>query len=129
SRSTRSAGVSASIQGRPMKAASTGRAALTVIRSERRRADDKDELGLRGARVDEPMRQLAVDLDAVAGVELVGPTRDFGEDVATQGERGLFAEMRHRRRARGSTGRQREPENLEFADRVGRHQLVFDVAA
>ena len=34
------------------------------------------------------MRQLTMDLDAVAGVQLVRSTRDFGQDVAAQIARG-----------------------------------------
>src|SRR2546423_67574 len=99
-----------------------------VTPSERGRADDDDQFGVGRALVDEPMRQLPVNLDAVAGVQLVGPTRDLGEDVATQHDRALLAGVWNRRWRRCPARRQRQAEHFELADRVRRYELVLDVA-
>ena len=59
------------------------------VASERRRADDDEDLGVGVVAVHEPVRQLAMDLDAVALVELVVLARDLGDDLAAQDDRAL----------------------------------------
>ena len=84
SRSTISDGVSAAVQGLPMRADSSADSSGRATGSEGGRADDDDQLGFGRTLVDEPVRQLTVDLDAVAGIELVGSARHLREDVAAR---------------------------------------------
>ena len=67
------------------------------------------------------MRQLAVDLDAVAFAQLIKLAGDFGRHGAAKHDRALLALVAAGRRSRRPVRGEDQAQDLEFAGRVGRH--------
>jgi hypothetical protein len=95
---------------------------------DRRRRAQPDRLGADASAVSPAMRDLGIEIDAVAGFQLMPDAADFDLDLALQYHDAVFALMGKQRPALGA-GRSFDPQQGRAAPHVRRQQFVVDIGA